>query len=165
MLGRPCMLLYVNWRILWYTVQTFLILTVQVCSIEFSVVYISSDYYMLSADTWRQAMTGRIDFKTVFMPFCSWVLRRGTKFYNITNNYTGIALLVLKNYLANILSNNIRNLQSFQGENHEKLRICQNLLKLFYWLIQVLAFYLHLLVFLLYLFFFVFIFVFLLTNL
>ena len=42
------------------------------------------------------------DFKTVFMPFCSGVLTRGTKFYNITNNCTGIAQLVLKNCLANI---------------------------------------------------------------
>ena len=46
---------------------------------------------------------------------------------------------------------NIRNLPRFQGKNHEKLRICQNLLKLFYWLTQVLPFCLHLLVFLLYL--------------
>ena len=44
---------------------------------------------MLSADTWQQAMTGRIDFKTVFMPFCSSVSRRGRKFYNIINNCTG----------------------------------------------------------------------------
>ena len=111
---RTCLLLYVTERILWYTVHTFLILTVHVCSIEFSIVYISSDYYMLSADTWQQAMTGRIDFKTVFMPFCSWVSRRGRKFYNIINNCTGRhSTACVEDSLTNILGTKIQGI--FRG--------------------------------------------------